>query len=299
MRQRILSAFVVVFTLIAAQAAFAQPAPRQILNNAAAVLAGFRTHAGAERGAAEVATDAAAAAGGKLSDEHVKLLDDGRDARCTCAGAARAEGVRLGCTTRTGRTSAPQLVRSRNLARLAALRTRHRLAGGDGKRGRGHARRPHPRPPRRADGTMVATSSSPSSRWRRSRRGRRRLDPAGAGPGGEAAGIPAPGGSLAATTRTEKESFFDWARTKLRDEGRRAVAGDHPQAAGRPVGALEQAIEQAGGTRQGCWSSSTPSRRITGRWRRSSPCPDQFLARHKELRAGVEKNLIGKLIVPA
>ena len=243
----------------------------------------------------------AAAPGGKLSDEHVKLLDDGRDARCTCAGAARRRSATGGCTTRTGRTcrcrssSAPQP--------RPACRPAHSAPAGRGRRRRRSRTRstPSPSPATPATARWSPTSQPPSSRWRRSRRGRHgRPRPGGAGPGGEAAGIPAPGGSLAATTRTEKESFFDWARTKLR-----AMKDDEPwqetilKPLGDQSGALEQAIEQAGGTRGGAGAARRLRAPCAGGGEDPPPARDQFLARHKELRAGVEKNLIGKLIVPA
>ena len=306
MRQRTLSAFVVVFTLIAAQAAFAQPAPRQTSNNAALRYWQAFAHTPELNEERQKSLADALAPGGKLSDEHVKLLDDGRDALLYLRRGAALKECDWGLHYEDGPyLLLPQLVRSRNLARLAALRTRHRLAGGDGKGAvedtldaltlARHAG---------ADGTMVAylvqlaieqvaTESLAA--------GMAGLDPAALDLAAKRLESLPPGGSLAATTRTEKESFFDWARTKLR-----AMKDDEPwqetilKPLGDQSGALEQAIEQAGGTRQGVLEQLDAFAPYYGEVAKILPLPrDQFLARHKELRAGVEKNPIGKLIVPA
>ena len=237
MRQRILSAFVVVFTLIAAQAAFAQPAPGR-LEQRAAVLAGFQHTPELNEERQKSLADARR---GQTLDEHVKLLDDGRDAPLHLRRGRALKECDWGLHYEDGPVLAAAAARPLPQPRPACRPAHwHRLAGAtEGARSRTRSTpSPSPATPRRRH--RVATAQLAIEQMATESPGRhgRGLDPAGAGPGGEAAGIPAP-------RRVARRHDEDGEGVLLRlgphqaarDEGRRAVAGDHPQAAGRPVGA--------------------------------------------------------------
>jgi hypothetical protein len=284
----------------------AQTAPRQTSNNAALRYWQAFAHTPELNEERQKSLAAALAPDGKLSDEHVKLLEESRDALLYLRRGAALKECDWGLHYEDGPyLLLPQLVRSRNLGRLAALRTRHRIEQVDGKGAvedtldaltlARHAG---------ADGTMVSylvQLAIEQVAMESLAAGMAGLDPAALDAVAKRLESLPPGGSLVATTRTEKESFFDWARTRLR-----AMKDDEPwqetilKPLGDQSGALEQAIQTAGGTRQGVLEQLDAFAPYYGEVAKILPLPrDQFLARHKELRAGVDKNPIGKLIVPA